>query len=216
MIDLFGEEIHRCRPDLLGLLIGSAQFSFFRGPVQVNEGNVVRHAKSVLPNPGQDRAVVGEDGVGLFFFHPGDHCGFVELVDEERLDFGQFRMGVLPGQIAGEPAAFHLGVDKSRHGQSDPAMAAFLALIHREGEGVKLAVRDPVNGDFIKRVAEGDGGKRIPGEGEGHSVRGQGGEKKAANTPMVHRPGEIGRGFFTNPEGFNSVAKSGGSRSGAD
>ena len=33
LIDLFGEEIHRRRPDLLGLLVGSAEFSFFWGPV---------------------------------------------------------------------------------------------------------------------------------------------------------------------------------------
>ncbi len=71
-------------------------------------------------------------------------------------------MGVLPGQIAGEPAAFHLGVDKFGHGQTDPAMSAFLALIHREGESVELAVRHPMNGDFGKGVAEGNGGKRIP------------------------------------------------------
>ena len=133
LIDLFGEEIDGRRPDLLGLLVGSAQFPFFWGPVQVDEGNVVRHAKSVLPNPGENRAVVGEDGVGLFLFHPGDDARFVELVDEERLDFGQFRMGVLPSEVAREPAAFHLGVDESGHGQSDPAMSAFLALIHREG-----------------------------------------------------------------------------------
>jgi len=88
LIDLFGEEIHRRRPDLLGLLVGSAEFSFFWGPVQVNERDVVRHAESVLPHPGQDRAVVGEDGVRLLLFHPGDHCGFVELIDQEGLDFG--------------------------------------------------------------------------------------------------------------------------------
>ena len=87
LINLFGEEIHRRCSDLFGLLVGSAEFPFFRGPVQVNEGNVVRHAKSVLPNPGQDRAVIGEDGVGLFLFHPGDDGRFVELIDEERFDF---------------------------------------------------------------------------------------------------------------------------------
>ena len=125
-------------------------------------------------------------------------------------------MGVLPGKIAGEPTAFHLGIDESGHGQSDPAMSAFLALIHCEGEGVELAIRDPMNGDFGKRVAEGDGGKRIPREGERHSVRGQGGEKKAADTTEVHRAGEIGRGFFKNPKGFNSVAKSSGSGGSAD
>ena len=32
----------------------------------------------------------------------------------------------------------------------------------------------------------------------------------------MHRAGEIGRGFFTNPEGFDSVAKGGGSGGGAD
>jgi len=88
LINLFGEEIHCRRPDLLGLLIGSAQFSFFWGPVEVDEGDVVRHSESILPHPGQDRAVVGEDGVGLFLFHPGDDGCFVELVDEEGLDFG--------------------------------------------------------------------------------------------------------------------------------
>ena len=128
----------------------------------MDEGDVVRHAKSVLPYPGEDRAVVGEDGVGLFFFHPGEDGRFVELVDEEGFDFGQFRVGVLPGEVAGEPAAFHLCVDESGHGHSDPAMATFLALIHREGERVELAVRYTVNGDFVKRVAEGDSGKRIP------------------------------------------------------
>ena len=81
-------------------------------------------------------------------------------------------MDVLPGEVASEPAAFHLGVDESGHGQSDPAMSPFLALIHCEGESMKLAIRHPMNGDFVKRVAEGDGGKRIPGEGERHSVRG--------------------------------------------
>ena len=86
-------------------------------------------------------------------------------------------MGVLPGQIAGEPAAFHLGVDESGHGQSDPAMATFLALIHSEGECVELAIRHPMDGYFVKGVAEGDGGKRIPGKGERHSVSGQGGEE---------------------------------------
>ena len=128
----------------------------------MDEGDVVRHAKSVFPHPGEDRAVVREDGVRLFLFHPGDDGRFVELVDEEGLDFGQFRVGVLPGQIAGEPAAFHLGVDESGHGHSDPAMAAFLALIHREGERMELAVRYTVNGDFVKRVTEGDSGKGIP------------------------------------------------------
>jgi len=172
LINLFGEEIHSCCSDLFGLLVGSAQFPFFWGPVQVDEGDVVRHAESVLPYPGQDGAVVGEDGVGLFLFHPGDDARFVELVDEERLDFGQFRMGVLPGQVAGKPAAFHLGVHESGHGQSDPAMSAFLALIHCEGEGVELAVRDPMDGNFVKGVAKGNRGKRIPGEGERHSVRG--------------------------------------------
>ena len=81
-------------------------------------------------------------------------------------------MGVLPSQIAGEPAAFDLGVHEFGHSQSDSAMSAFLALIHREGEGVELAVRHPMNGDFVKRVAEGNGGKRTPREGERHSVRG--------------------------------------------
>ena len=81
-------------------------------------------------------------------------------------------MGVLPGQIAGEPSAFYLGIDESGHGQSDPAMSAFLALIHCEGEGVELAVRDPMDGNFVKGMAESNGGKRIPGEGERHSVRG--------------------------------------------
>ena len=88
LIDLFGEKIHCRRPDLLGLLVGPAQFSFFRGPVEVDEGDVVRHAESVLSHPGQDRAVVGEDGVWLFPLHPCDNGRFVELVDEERLDFG--------------------------------------------------------------------------------------------------------------------------------
>ena len=88
LINLFGEEIHRRCSDLLGLLVGSAQFPFFWGPVQVDEGNVVRHTKSILPHPSQDRAVVGEDGVWLFLFHPGDDGRFVELIDEERLDFG--------------------------------------------------------------------------------------------------------------------------------
>jgi len=97
LIDLFGKEIDRCCSDLFRLLVGSAQFPFFWGPVQVDEGDVVRHAKSVLPYPGEDRAVVGEDGVGLFLFHPGDDGRFVELVDEEGFDFGQFRVGVLPG-----------------------------------------------------------------------------------------------------------------------
>ena len=125
-------------------------------------------------------------------------------------------MGVLPGQIAGEPAAFHLGVDESGHGHSDSAMSAFLALIHREGECVELAIRHPMNGDFVKRVAEGNGGKRIPRKGERHSVRGQGGEEKAADAAEVHRARKISWGFFTNPEGFNSVAKGGGSCGGAD
>jgi len=97
LIDLFGEEIDRCCSDLLWLLVRSAQFSFFRGPVQVDEGDVVRNAESVLPYPGEDRPVVREDGVGLFLFHPSNDGRFVELVDEEGLDFGQFRVGVLPG-----------------------------------------------------------------------------------------------------------------------
>ena len=77
-------------------------------------------------------------------------------------------MGVLPGQIAREPAAFHLSVDKSRHGQSDPAMAAFLALIHREGEGVELAVGHPMNRNFMEGVTKSDGGEGVPREGERH------------------------------------------------
>ena len=81
---------------------------------------------------------------------------------------------------------------------------------------MELAIRHPMDGDFVKGVAEGDGGKRIPGKGERHSVRGQGGEEKAADAAEVHRAGKIGRGFFTNPEGFNSVAQGGGSSSGAD
>ncbi len=88
LIDLFGEEIHCRYSDLFGLLVGSAEFPFFRGPVQVDEGDVVRHAKPILPHPGQDRAVVGEDSIGLFLFHPGDDGRFVELIDEKRLDFG--------------------------------------------------------------------------------------------------------------------------------
>ena len=162
LIDLFGEEIDRCCSDLFRLLVGSAQLPFFRSPVQVDEGDVVRDAESVLSYPGEDRAVVGEDGVRFFFFHPRDDGCFVELVNEEGFDFGQFRMGVLPGQIAGEPAAFHFGIDESGHGQTDPTMSALLALIHREGEGVELAVGNTVNGDFVKRMAEGDGGKGIP------------------------------------------------------
>jgi len=97
LIDLLGKEIDGRCSDLFRLLIGSAQFPFFWGPVEMNKGDVVRDAESVLPYPGEDRAVVGEDGVGLFFFHPGDDGRFVELVDEEGLDFGQFRVGVLPG-----------------------------------------------------------------------------------------------------------------------
>ena len=62
----------------------------------MDERDVIWHSESILPNPGEDRAVVGEDGVGLFLFHPGDDGRFVELVDEEGLDFGQFRVGVLP------------------------------------------------------------------------------------------------------------------------
>ena len=88
LINLFGEEIHRRCSDLFWLLVGSAEFPFFGGPVQVDEGNVVRHAKSVLPHPGQNWAVIGEDGIGLFLFHPGDDSRFVELIDEERFDFG--------------------------------------------------------------------------------------------------------------------------------
>lgn len=216
LIDLFGEELDRSRPDLFRLLVGSAQLPFFRGPVQVDKGDVVRHAESVLPHPGQDRTVIREDRVGLFLFHPGDDGRFVELIDEEGLDFGEFRVGVLPGQIAGEPAAFHLGVDKFGHGQSDSAMSAFLTLIHCKGECVELAVRDSMNGDFSKRVAEGNGGKRIPRKGERHSVRGQGGEEKAANATNMHRARKIGWGFFARPEGFDSVPKSGGSGGGSD
>ena len=52
LIDLFCEEIDRRCSNFLRLLIGSAQFPFFRGPVQVDEGDVVRHAESVLPYPG--------------------------------------------------------------------------------------------------------------------------------------------------------------------
>ena len=88
LIDLFGEEIHCRYSDLFGLLVGSAQLPFFRSPVEVDEGDVVWHAESVLSNPGQDRAVVGEDGIGLLLFHPSDDSRFVELIDEERLDFG--------------------------------------------------------------------------------------------------------------------------------
>ena len=33
---------------------------------------------------------------------------------------------------------------------------------------------------------------------------------------MMHRAGKIGRGFFADPEGFNSVAQGGGSGGGAD
>ena len=198
------------------MLVGSAEFAFFRGPVQVNERDVVRHAESVLPYPSQDRAVVGEDGVGLFLLHPGDDGCFVKLIDEKGLDFGQFRVGVLPSQIAGEPAALHLGVDEFGHGQADPAMSTFLALVHREGKGMKLAVCHPVNGNFGKRVAESDGGKRIPRKGEGHSVRGKGGEEEAADATEVHHAGKIGRGFFTDPESFDSVAQSGGTGSGTD
>ena len=88
LIDLLGEEIDGRRPDLFGLLIGPAQFPFFGGPVQMDEGDIVRHAESVLPHPGENRAVIGEDGVGLFLFHPGNDGCLVELIDEERLDFG--------------------------------------------------------------------------------------------------------------------------------
>lgn len=96
LIDLFGEEIHRRCSDLLRLLVGSAQFPFFQSPVEVDERDVVRHSESVLPNPGKDRAVVSEDCVRFFLFHPGDDGRFVELVDEEGFDFGQIRVGVLP------------------------------------------------------------------------------------------------------------------------
>ena len=78
-------------------------------------------------------------------------------------------MGVLPGQIAGEPAAFHLGVDESGHGHSDSAMAAFLALVHREGEGAELAVGHPMNRDFIEGVTKSDGGEGVPRKGERHA-----------------------------------------------
>ena len=81
---------------------------------------------------------------------------------------------------------------------------------------MELTVRHSMNRDFVKGVAEGNGGKWIPGEGERHSVRGQGGEEKAADATKMHCAGKVGRGFFTGPEGFNSVAKCGGSGGGAD
>ena len=52
LIDLFGEEIHRRCSNLLRLLVASAQFPFFGGPVEVDEGDVVRHSESDLPHPG--------------------------------------------------------------------------------------------------------------------------------------------------------------------
>ena len=87
LIDLLGEEIDGRRPNLFRLLIGPAQFPFFGGPVQMDEGDIVRHAESVLPHPSEDRAVIGEDGVGLLLLHPGNDARFVELIDEERFDF---------------------------------------------------------------------------------------------------------------------------------
>ena len=71
---------------------------------------------------------------------------------------------------------------------------------------MELAVRYTVNGNFVKGVAEGDGGKGIPRKGEGHSVRGQGGEEDATDATEAHRAGKIGGGFFSNPEGFDSIA----------
>ena len=87
LINLFGEEIDGRRPNLFRLLIGPAQFPFFGGPVQMDEGDIVRHAESVLPHPSEDRAVIGEDGVGLLLLHPGNDARFVELIDKEGFDF---------------------------------------------------------------------------------------------------------------------------------
>ena len=52
LIDLFCEEIDRRCSNFFRLLVSSAQFPFFWGPVQVDEGDVIRHAESVLPYPG--------------------------------------------------------------------------------------------------------------------------------------------------------------------
>jgi hypothetical protein len=41
-------------------------------------------------------------------------------------------------------------------------------------------------------------------------------EEEASDSTEVHCAGEIGRGFFANPQGFDSVAKGGGSGGGAD
>ena len=83
---------------------------------------------------------------------------------------------------------------------------------------MKLAIGDPMGGDFVEGVAKGDGGKGAPPQSEFGAVLGQGGEKEAENATVAHKLREFGAiiFFFAHPVHLHSVADGEGSGFGSD
>ena len=213
MVNLFGDQVDSSGADLLGLLIGATDLPFFWGPIQVDEGEDVGNIKSVRSDPAEDRPVVGEDGVWLLFFDPGDDGGFGQLIHEEWGNGSFMGMGSLPSKEAPQPAASHLVVDEARHDQADPAVATFLALVEGEGNRLHLTIGHAVHRFFGKGVAEGNGGKGIEGKREFHSIFRQWGDEEAANSAILQDPGKFVRGLVTDPDRFHAVAQGAGAAS---
>ena len=97
-------------------------------------------------------------------------------------------------------------------------MASGETLVQGKKDGVELAVGDPMGGDFVEGVAEGDGGKGVPLKSDFGAVLGQGGEKDAENAAVAHKFREFGAiiFFFAHPINLHSVADGEGSGFGSD
>ena len=66
----------------------------------MDERNILRNAPAVGAKPGEDGAMVSDDGVRLFFSDPGDKGSFIKLIDDQGSDFGFFGMDGLPTEVA--------------------------------------------------------------------------------------------------------------------
>lgn len=175
----------------------------------MKKGDVFRHPPAVAADPGEDGAVVSQDHVRFFLFHPVQHAGFIELVADVGRDFGKVGVGGLPGEQAGEPEVFHLGIDELGHGHAHPAMAAETGLLQSLEDGVKLVVGHVVHGHLVERVTQGDHGKRVPPKPKFEPEGGQGAEDDPADAAIDEDPGEFLARIFVvaQPVDLDTVAQ---------
>jgi len=66
----------------------------------VDERNILRNAPAVGAKPGEDGAMVSDDGVRLFFSDPSDKGSLIKLIHDQGVDFGLLGMDGLPSEVA--------------------------------------------------------------------------------------------------------------------